>query len=83
MKRITGQVLDSQFLAKQVLSWITYAKRPLMTLELQHALATEVGEPELNNKNLREIEDMLSVCARLITVDEESKIIRVIYYTTQ
>jgi hypothetical protein len=34
MERIDGQVADSQELAKQVLSWITCAKRPLTTLEL-------------------------------------------------
>jgi hypothetical protein len=28
------------------------AKRPLAATELQHALAVEVGEPELDNDNL-------------------------------
>ena len=39
MKRIEGQEEGSRELAKQVLSWITCAKRPLSTSELQHALA--------------------------------------------
>jgi hypothetical protein len=34
MKRIEGQVADQEELAKQVLSWITCAKRPLTTSEL-------------------------------------------------
>jgi hypothetical protein len=55
----------------------------LTTLELQHALAVEVSEPELDNENLPEIEDMASVCAGLVTVDEESSIIRLVHYTTQ
>lgn len=82
MERIEGQITDSQTLAKQVLSWITYAKRPLTTSELQHALAVEVGEPKLDNENLPEIGDMVSVCAGLVTVDE-SNIIRLFHYTTQ
>jgi Cdc6-like AAA superfamily ATPase len=34
MERVSGQVKDKEQLAKQVLSWITYAKRPLTTIEL-------------------------------------------------
>jgi hypothetical protein len=83
MIRIEGQVTDQEELAKQVLSWITCAERPLTTLELQHALAVEVGESELDEDNLPEIEDMVSVCAGLVTIDEESNAIRLVHYTTQ
>ncbi|KAF4943282.1 hypothetical protein FSARC_14963, partial [Fusarium sarcochroum] len=83
MERITGQDLDSQELAKQVLSWVICAKRVLITSKLQHALAVEVGELELDEENLPQIEDMVSVCAGLVTIDEESDIIRLVHYTTQ
>jgi hypothetical protein len=83
MERIKGQITDSRELAKQVLSWITCAKRPLTTLELRHALAVEIGESKLDEENLPEIEDVLSVCAGLVTVDEESDVIRLVHYTTQ
>jgi hypothetical protein len=83
MERIKGQVTDSQELAKQVLSWITCAKRPLTTLELRHALAVEIGESALDKENLPEIEDIVSVCAGLVTIDQESNIIRLVHYTTQ
>jgi hypothetical protein len=83
MERIEGQVSDSQELARQVLAWITCARRPLTTLELRHALAVEIGGSKLDEENLPEIEDMLSVCAGLVTVDEESDIIRLVHYTTQ
>jgi hypothetical protein len=83
MERIEGQIVDAKVLAKQVLSWITCAKRTLTTFELQHALAVETGEPELDRENLPEIEDMVSVCAGLVTVDKESRVIRLIHYTTQ
>ncbi|KAF2183470.1 ankyrin [Zopfia rhizophila CBS 207.26] len=83
MERINGQKPGLKELAKQVLSWIICAKRPLTTSELQHALAVEVGEPELDEENLPQIEDMVSVCAGLVTVDKESKIIRLVHYTTQ
>ncbi|KAH7113480.1 hypothetical protein B0J13DRAFT_533856 [Dactylonectria estremocensis] len=83
MERIEGQVTGQEELAKQVLSWITCAQRPLTTLELQHALAVEVSTSELDEDNIPEIEDLVSVCAGLVTVDEESGIIRLVHYTTQ
>ena len=83
MERIEGQETDLEDLAKQVLSWITCAKRPLTTSELRHALAVEIGESELDQDNIPEIEDMVSVCAGLVTVDEESDVVRLVHYTTQ
>jgi hypothetical protein len=83
MKRIEGQLAGEKKLAKQVLSWITCAKRPLTTSEVEHALAVELGELQFDEENLSPIEDMVSVCAGLVTVDEESTIIRLVHYTTQ
>ncbi|KFY91698.1 hypothetical protein V500_04517 [Pseudogymnoascus sp. VKM F-4518 (FW-2643)] len=83
MLRIEGQLLDKKDLAWQILSWITCAKKPLATSELQHALAIELGESSLDENNIPQIEDMVSVCAGLVTVDEESEIIRLVHYTTQ
>ncbi|KAH6973714.1 hypothetical protein BKA56DRAFT_676379 [Ilyonectria sp. MPI-CAGE-AT-0026] len=60
MERIESQSVDQKQLAKRVLLWITGAKRPLTILELQHALAVEVDEPELDKENLTHIEDMVS-----------------------
>ncbi len=83
MVRIDGQKSGFRLLAKRVLSWITCAKRRLTALELQHALAVNIGDTELDKENIREIEDMVSACAGLVTVDEESGIIRLVHYTTQ
>ncbi|OBT72674.1 hypothetical protein VF21_08561 [Pseudogymnoascus sp. 05NY08] len=83
MERIEGQLADSQELAKQSLAWITCSKRPLTTLELQHALAVEIGQSSLDEENLPEIEDIVSVCAGLVTIDKGSGIIRLVHYTTQ
>ena len=83
MDRIEGQIADQEELAKQVLSWITCAKRPLTTSELRHALAVEVGKPELDEDNLPDIEDMVSVCAGLVTIDKETSVIRLVHYTAR
>ncbi|KAF4633985.1 hypothetical protein G7Y89_g4134 [Cudoniella acicularis] len=82
VERINEQKKGIQLLANKVLLWITCAKRPLTTSELQHALAVQVGELELDKDNLSEIEDMVSVCAGLVRI-EENNIIRFCHYTAQ
>jgi ankyrin repeat protein len=83
IERVEGQKRGFRELAKRVLSWITHANWPLTVLELRHALAVEVGERAVDEDNLPEIDDMVSVCAGLVTVNEESNIIRLVHYTTQ
>ncbi|RYP65432.1 hypothetical protein DL770_009008 [Monosporascus sp. CRB-9-2] len=83
IKRIDSQLPEDTALAKSVLSWISYAQRPLTTGELCHALAVEPGEDNLDQDNIPDVEDIVSVCAGLVTVDQESNIIRLVHYTTQ
>ena len=83
IKRVEAQLPEDSGLAKKVLSWITYTQRPLTTGELCHALAVEPGEEDLDEENVPDVEDIVSVCAGLVTVDEESNIIRLVHYTTQ
>ncbi|PHH82191.1 hypothetical protein CDD82_6749 [Ophiocordyceps australis] len=83
MKRIEGQCLEHAELAKRILSWITFAKRPLRASELREALAVEDGDVELDEDNLPDIDDMCSFCAGLVTTDEEEDTIQLIHYTAQ
>lgn len=83
MERIEGQVGDQSLLGKQVLTWIACAKRPLTPVELQHALAIELETEAFDRENLPEVEDLVSVCAGLVTIDEASDMIRLVHYTTQ
>ncbi|KAI9702255.1 MAG: hypothetical protein M1820_006187 [Bogoriella megaspora] len=81
--RIDGQLPDDRCLARRVISWITYAKRPLLTDELRHALAVNIGDKELDSENLLDTEDLAAFCAGLVTIDAKSKVIRLVHYTTQ
>jgi hypothetical protein len=83
MDRIKGQKPGLKELAMKVLSWITCAKRPLTMSELQHVLATKEGKSELDKGDLPHIGDMIAVCSGLVTIDEESGIIRLVHYTAQ
>jgi ankyrin repeat protein len=83
IQRIQGQKPGFVELAWRVISWITCAKRPLTSTELQHALAVELNDVELCEDNLEDIDEMVSSCAGLVTVDREGDIIRLIHHTTQ
>jgi hypothetical protein len=82
-QRIEGQLKGKTLLAKRALSWITYAQRPLSTQELCHALAIKTGDQALKPERIYDVEDILDVCAGLVTVDGESNIVRLVHYTTQ
>jgi len=79
MKRITNQEAEYVSLAMNTLSWISCARSPLSTLQLRHALAIEIGESELDEENLPNIETVISACAGLVTFDEQSNVIRLIH----
>ncbi|KAH7134453.1 hypothetical protein EDB81DRAFT_870995 [Dactylonectria macrodidyma] len=83
IERINRQISGMKTLTIKALLWITYAKRQLTTSELQHALTTKTGKSELNHRDLPHIGNIVSICTRLVTVDEESSIIRLVHYITQ
>ncbi|KAK6519660.1 hypothetical protein TWF281_003482 [Arthrobotrys megalospora] len=88
MQRITSQDKESRELAMNVISWITCSMRPLTIIELQHALALgpeemDADKIELDEGNISNVEDIISTCAGLVTIDEESRTIRLVHYTTQ
>ncbi|KAL2671363.1 hypothetical protein Neosp_013948 [[Neocosmospora] mangrovei] len=83
MERINSQKPGLRDIALQVLAWITCAKRPLTQLELQHALAVEPDTAQFDEENLPDIQGMVSACCGLVTIENESSIIRLVHYTTQ
>ncbi|KAJ4857806.1 ankyrin repeats (3 copies) domain-containing protein [Trichoderma breve] len=83
MDRINQQVSGRSELAIKALSWITHARRPLSVFELQHALGVEVGENKFDEENVPQVEDIVSTAVGLVTIDEKSKIIRLVHYTAQ
>ena len=83
IKQIDEQLPGNRSLAKRAISWIVYAQRPLTTQELCQALSIEPGDKAIDNDDIYDVEDVTSVCAGLVTLDEESNIIRLVHYTTQ
>jgi ankyrin repeat protein len=83
MERIFAQGEGSSKMAEKILAWILCAHRPLSTLELLHALAVEPGDKEIDEDNILETDQILTICAGLVTIDEQSNNVRFIHYTTQ
>lgn len=83
IEKIDSQILGFRLFRRKILLWITCTKQLLTILELQHTLAVKISNTELDKDNLREIEDIVSVCTGLVTIDKESNIIRLVYYTIQ
>ena len=83
MQRIANQREGFSSLAKKVLGWLTYAERLMSITEVQYAIAVELGEKRFDEDNLDDANELVSVCAGLVVVDDESNIIRLVHYTTQ
>lgn len=83
IKRIDAQGEDIAALAKRALSWIVLARRPLTASELCCALAVELETEELDTANLFEIRDIQSICAGLVNVEEERRIVGLVHNTAQ
>ncbi|RDW76303.1 uncharacterized protein DSM5745_06295 [Aspergillus mulundensis] len=83
MGRIQQLPQSRRQLALDVLMWITSAQQPLTVSQLQNALAVEEGDTEIDDESLPDVQDMVTVCSGLVTVDQETDIIRLVHYTTQ
>lgn len=83
IQRIKAQSEEARALAIQVLVWISGAKRPLTILELQNACAIEIGTTKFDEYAIPHVDDIISFCAGLVTVDQTSYTVRLVHYTVQ
>ncbi|KAL9581392.1 MAG: hypothetical protein Q9212_003923 [Teloschistes hypoglaucus] len=85
MLRLEDQHDELAKLAKKVLAGLLYTTRSLRVLELQHALAADstTGTQGVDEEHIVRVEDMVYSCAGLVTWDHETKVIRIVHYSTQ
>ncbi|KAK6525239.1 hypothetical protein TWF694_005385 [Orbilia ellipsospora] len=83
LSRIDSQPEGHRGWAYRTLSWLLYARRPLKSIELQHALAIRTGDKSTASKNLPNVAEVISLCAGLVTFNQESKIVQLVHYTIQ
>lgn len=70
-------------LALKVLSWIFKAQRTLTLDEIQVAVSVKPNQYELNELDLPDRMMLLDACGSLVTIDEETKIVRLAHHTVQ
>lgn len=83
LRRVDAQSSDQARLARKALYWVFYASRPLTMVELQHALAVEVGERIFDEDNIPDEGLVLSVCNGLLTYQKEGGFLSLVHYTFQ
>jgi ankyrin repeat protein len=83
MERISGQVPDQAEMAKQVLAFIVHTREPLTGAALQEALGIEIGDRRFDPDNCPAVDDMISACAGLVTLDIGEGVIRLVHYTAR
>jgi len=81
--RIKGQGGEKARVGMATLMWISYSERPLKVDELCHALAVEIGSPNLNTDNVPSIGTLLTCCQGLVVVDKKASTVRLIHFTLQ
>ncbi|KAH6909762.1 hypothetical protein BKA70DRAFT_1471887 [Coprinopsis sp. MPI-PUGE-AT-0042] len=82
-KRITGQSHSKALLAKKVFLWVTIATRPLTMDELRFALASCPETHRFDPSRLVQEGTLLGLCRGLVTVEEETRLVRLVHYTAK
>ena len=83
INRIKSQSQEYWQLARKVISWIFYAKRPLQISELVIILAVEPEDTKFDPLGLHERDLILEVCCGLVSIDEQDGIVRLVHYSLQ
>ncbi len=82
LERIRNQDPDHGALALKTLGWIYHAARPLKILEIQHALATGLGDTFFDEDGIPETGLILAVYAGIVAI-RENDTMAFVHYTAQ
>ena len=81
IQRIEDEPRNRRRVATEALMWVSHARRPLRVDELCHALATKLGDTELDQDDLLPPRAIVESCSGLLVLDDESSTIRLVHYT--
>ena len=82
MTRIRDRSPEDVDIAMRLISWVAFARRPLVFSELQHAMGVTEGDVDLEDAELLDEDFLLPLTAGLITMDsEKASEVRLIHYT--
>ncbi|KAF2803872.1 uncharacterized protein BDZ99DRAFT_164571 [Mytilinidion resinicola] len=83
VERVDEQPEASRRLARNILSWVSHARRVLSVRELQHALAVHPDMADPDEDFLPDVEILGSICAGLVRVDTGSDTVQLVHKTTE
>ena len=88
LDRVRKQSPKRSSLGMTILGWLSHVQRPILVDELRHALAVgyhkdDERQTTLDMDNLIRPHMLVDICAGLVTIEEESQVIRLVHYTTQ
>ncbi|CAJ0549768.1 Ff.00g033810.m01.CDS01 [Fusarium sp. VM40] len=81
MDKIKQQLPYRAALAKQILVWLTHARRELTVTELQYALFAKSLQRAVGSSDLLDEDELLAMCAGLVTVDRSRNIVKLVHPT--
>lgn len=81
MENLRRQPKNCSDLAIKVLIWLAKTRRVLTVDEVQVAVSIEARRLELDELDLPDRTTLLDVCGSMVTIDEQSKTIRLSHYT--
>jgi hypothetical protein len=81
--RVITQNPQQAELGERILLWVVHTTRPLRKQEMQHALAVDEGDEELDLESLLDAGSLTSFCAGLVVINEHSNTVILVHPTTQ
>jgi len=81
--RIKRQGEEGARLGMAALMWISHSERHFKVDELCHALAVEIGSPNLHIDNAPSLSTLLACCQGLVAVEKATSTVRLIHFTLQ
>ena len=63
--------------------WISHTRRPLKSVELQHALALRPGDKSLDSDDILSVRTIIDSCFGLLEVERDSNTIRLVHFSLE
>ena len=63
--------------------WISHTRRPLKSVELQHALASRPGDKSLNSDDILSVRTIIDSCFGLLEIERDSNTIRLVHFSLE
>ena len=83
MERVHDQESDRKHVALKKLAWISDAFRSLSLRELQHAVAIQHQETDLDEELIMNRASITAMCAGLVVIDQRTNLMNLFHYTTK